>query len=92
MILKPTEQVTISYGIEPIPMEVNNVTIHYPLPSGKRHLGGRLQRKARLRKKQNKYRLQNGYSFCMPAYVEKSELVDIDGVTHQEFTFCLKPK
>jgi hypothetical protein len=57
---------------------LQNVTIHFPLPSG-RHPGGRLQRKKRLRKKQLKYRLDNWFSFSQKAFMSAWGSEEIEG-------------
>jgi len=65
------------------------ITIHYPLPSGN-HPGGRLQRKARLRKKQLKYRLAKAYSFKGEAVLQSSHNFDENGdmLCEMSFSFC----
>lgn len=64
-------------------------TIHFPLPSGKVHPGGRLQRKSRLRKKQTKYRIANGYSFVRTAVVSDGRWVEVDGELTWEVIYTL---
>lgn len=75
--------------VEPEWMNAKTLTIQYPLPPKIRHLGGRLQRKVRLRKKQQKYRLANGYSFRGDAIIENVSYTEEDGVTvcNCSFTF-----
>jgi hypothetical protein len=85
MATNASVQVTMFYTSKPIVGP--EVTIHFPMPSGIRHPGGRSQRKARLRKKQLKYRLERKYSFCRPAYVEGCESVEVNGVLQQEVLF-----
>jgi len=60
-----TVEITVFYDEGPVCFnaEPQSISFHYPLPSGMRHPGGRLQRKSRLKKKQQKYRFKNGYSF-----------------------------
>jgi hypothetical protein len=57
---------------------LQNITIHFPLPKG-RHPGGRLQRKKRLRKKQLKYRVDNWFSFSRKAFIAGWGSEEIDG-------------
>jgi len=68
---------------------VQKVTLSYPLPSGQRHLGGRLLRKARLRKKQMKYRFANQYSFMFNSVVQNVERTDENGQCFIEQTHIM---
>ena len=67
-------------------MAFKTITVHYPLPSKVRHVGGRLQRKSRLKKKQQKYRLAKGYSFKCTGYVDECRTVETDGKMFREVT------
>lgn len=80
-------EVTMLYDPEPIKTQTQTVTLHYPLPSGMRQLGGRLQRKARLRKKQLKYRLEKKYSFRWPAFISDVQFRYVDDQLEHTVTF-----
>ncbi len=84
-------EVTISYNTDPIKLNFRRqiITTHYPLPSGLRHPGGRLQRKARLRKKQMKYRFESGYSFRGFGHISDQRTEMVDGVLEKTITFSM---
>jgi len=67
-----------------------SIAIHYPLPSGIRHPGGRLQRKARLKKKQQKYRFKNGYSFQWIGAISDTKIESIGGDLMKTMTFAMQ--
>ena len=89
-----TVEITISYDSGPVCFNADphTIAIQYPLPSGMCHPGGRLQRKARLRKKQQKYRFENGYSFQGIGAIQDAKIQNIGGDLMKTMTFAMDSK
>jgi hypothetical protein len=86
-----TVEITVYYDSGPVSFKSNpqSTAIHYPLQSGIRHPGGRLQRKARLRKKQQKYRFKAGYSFKGLGAISDTKIENMGGELLKTMTWTM---